>query len=118
MVSGTLRPTVEDLPGLVALIYSKTSGNPFFVWSFLGFLNEFHLLWFDEAHSRWQWRMDSNEEARLPATVVELFVFKLRRLDQDVRDLLCLAACLGNRFYLEPLSMVSGRDNDIFPRLR
>ena len=112
MVTDTLQPAIENRSDLVTLIYSKTSGNPFFVWSFIGFLKEIHHLWFDEEQNRWQWRMDSSEEGRLPDTVVELFVLKLRRLDQDIRDILCLAACLGNRFYLEPLSMVSGRDAD------
>ncbi len=112
MVTDTLQPVIENMSGLVALIYSKTSGNPFFVWSLLGFLNEIQQLWYDEEHSRWQWHMDSREEAKLPVTVAELFVLKLRRFDQVVRDILCLAACLGNRFYLEPLSLVSGRDAD------
>lgn len=112
MVTDALQPAIDNMPEMVALIYAKTSGNPFFAWSFLGFLHDTCQLWFDEERGCWQWALDNSEGARLPDTVVDLFVLKLQHLDKDVRDLLCLAACLGNRFYLESVSLVSGRDMD------
>jgi PAS domain S-box-containing protein len=42
--------------------------------------------------------------------VVKLFVWKLQRLNADIQALFSLAACIGNRFDTETLSVISGRD--------
>jgi PAS domain S-box-containing protein len=110
MVTDTLRPAAEDVEGLAAIIHGKTLGNPFFVRSFLIFLHEFNLIRLDKTRNCWQWRIEKNEGAGLPGNVLDLFVLKLRSLDSDSRNLLSLAACLGNRFDLETLSIISGRD--------
>jgi predicted ATPase/two-component sensor histidine kinase/PAS domain-containing protein len=110
IVSDTLKPATENVEGLAAIIHGKTLGNPFFVRSFLSFLHEFNRIWFDKARNRWQWRMDKSGEADLPDNVVDLYVIRLRHLDMDSRSLFSLAACLGNRFDLETLGIISGRD--------
>ena len=110
LVSDTLKPATEDVAGLAALIHDKTLGNPFFVRSFLGFLLEFNHIWFDKARNGWQWRMDKAGEEGLPGDVVALYVMKFRRLGTDSLNLFSLAACLGNRFDLETLGIISGRN--------
>ena len=110
MVTGTLQPAVEDIEGLVAVIYGKTLGNPFFARSLLIFLNETNVIWFDNARNCWQWRLDKPGEAGLPGSLLELFILKLRRLDTAGQNLFSLAACLGTRFEIETLSMISGLD--------
>jgi predicted ATPase/signal transduction histidine kinase/CheY-like chemotaxis protein len=109
IVSETLKPATEDLEGLATVIHRKTLGNPFFVRSFLSFLHEFHLLWFDKDKNCWQWRIDKTGRVDMPDNLVELFVMKIRRLDAESQNLFSLAACLGNRFDLETLSIISGR---------
>lgn len=110
IVTDTLQPAAADVEGLAALIYGKTLGNPFFVRSFLSFLHDFDLIWLDTARNCWLWRVDGLGGRDLPDDLVELFVLKLRRLDEDRRSLLSLASCLGNRFDLDTLSIISGRD--------
>jgi predicted ATPase len=107
-VADTLKPAAEDVAGLAALIHAKTLGNPFFVRSFLGFLHEVRLIGFDPARNCWHWSMDKIGGADLPDDAVGLFVLKLRRLDHDSRNLFSLAACLGSRFDLEALGIISG----------
>jgi len=109
IVADTLIPDVEDLVKLAAVIQDKTLGNPFFVRSFLSFLHEFNLTWFDNEGIRWKWLLDETEGFSLPANVVELFIMKLRRFDTESQNLFSMAACLGNRFELETLSIISGR---------
>ena len=111
MVADTLQPTTQDLAPLAAIIHGKTLGNPFFVRSFLGFLHEANLLWFDPVDNSWQWRIDKINAADLPGDVVELFALKLGRLGSDSRNLFSLAACLGNRFDLETLGIISARSS-------
>jgi predicted ATPase/two-component sensor histidine kinase len=107
--SDTLKPEVRDLGGFAAFLHGATSGNPFFTRLFLGFMHEFGLLWFDAGRDRWEWQTVKAGDARLPGTAVELFSHKLGHLDADARGLFAFAACLGNRFDLETLGIISGR---------
>ncbi|MFZ4440112.1 MAG: ATP-binding protein, partial [Syntrophales bacterium] len=108
LVADTLQPAVEDIEGLAAVIYGKTRGNPFFARSLLIFLNEISVISFDNTRNCWQWRLDKSAEAGLPASLVKLFALKLRRLDTASQNLFSLAACLGARFDIETLGMISG----------
>ncbi len=110
LVADTLKSPTENVAELAAIIHGKTLGNPFFVRSFLGFLHEDNRVWFDKDRNCWQWRLENIGGADLPKNLVDLFVQKLRRLDNDRRNIFSLAACLGNRFDLETLSIISGRD--------
>jgi PAS domain S-box-containing protein len=108
MLADTLKPTSSDVAGLAAIIHGKTGGNPFFARSFLGFLHELGLIGFDRSRNAWRWCLADIAGADLPRSVVELFTLKLRRLDPDSQTLFSLAACLGNHFDLETLSIISG----------
>jgi PAS domain S-box-containing protein len=110
LIAETLKPSTENIEGLAAVIHSKTNGNPFFVRSFLTFLYEFELIWFDDLRNCWQWKIDKSAENNLPGDPVALFVLKFRRLDTDRLNLFSLAACLGTNFDMETLSIISGRD--------
>ena len=108
IMADTLKPEIEDLEKLALIIHGKTLGNPFFVRSFLSFFYEFNLIWFDNEGNRWKWLMNKTGGVNLPANVVELFILKLRRFDTESQNLFSLAACLGNRFDLATLSIISG----------
>ncbi len=105
----SLQPSVDDSAGLAAHIHETTKGNPFFVRSLLSFLHEFALLRFDPAAGRWQWNVDEISTGKLPVTLEELFTSKLHELDADGQSVFSLAACLGNRFDIQTLSIISGR---------
>jgi len=110
MVIETLKPAVESADELAVVLHDRTQGNPLFVRALLNFLYESKLIWFDEAEDCWRWHIDRNEGAKLPENVADLFMRKLRLLGRDSRNLFSLAACLGNRFDLATVSIVSGRD--------
>ena len=112
IVADTLKPAALDAAGLAGIIHGKTLGNPFFVRSFLLFLYESGIVWFDDGQNCWQWRMDNAAPDQLPCDVVELFARKLRHLDAQSRNLFSLAACLGNRFDLATLGIISGLDQE------
>jgi predicted ATPase len=78
------------------------------VQSFFIFLHDLNLIWFDIDGKRWKWHINIAKGINLPDNVVELFVLKLRKLDTETQNLFSLAACLGNRFDLEMLSIISG----------
>ena len=109
LVGDTVRPASADTGGLAAVVHARTRGNPFFVRSYLSYLQESGLIGFDETRRQWHWDQDRIEAADLPDDVVDLFVRRLGRLEEAPRELLSLAACLGNRFDVGTLSIISER---------
>ena len=110
ILKDTLLPTAKNVSDLARIVEDKTKGNPFFVKSLIVFLLDFKLLWFDDKQKCWKWKIDEENEHILPENILELFVMKLNRLNKDVSSLFSLAACLGNRFNIENLSIISGRN--------
>ncbi len=109
MISDTLQPNVENQEALAALTYSHTTGNPFYTRAFLEFLHENGSIRYEPGEARWRWRVDERE---LPPDIVELFLKRLRGFPPETQTVLSLAACLGNRFKEETLSIVAKRSLD------
>ena len=107
ILEDTLQPAAEDLVKLAAIIHKKTLGNPFFVHAAINYLSDFKLLWFNESENRWKWKIDLENGSGFPDNVVDLFVRKFQRLDRDAQKLYSLAACLGNRFNVKNLEIIS-----------
>jgi class 3 adenylate cyclase len=88
----------------------KTGGNPFFVNQFLRTLYEENLLHFilptPEQKGHWQWDIAQIETLDITDNVVELMISKLKKLPQSVQQVLRLAACVGNHFDLDTLSVI------------
>ncbi|MBX3606172.1 MAG: AAA family ATPase [Piscinibacter sp.] len=114
--------TPEDLVGLVAdtlyldaaaaaplaqLVHQKTGGNPFFAGRFLHMLVRDGLLRFDEDAGAWRWQLDAIAAAPLAENVVELMARSIGRLGPRGQGALTLAACIGNRFDVPTLALVS-----------
>jgi diguanylate cyclase (GGDEF)-like protein len=108
-VASALTSNTESVAELAAVVYERTSGNPFFVSSFVDVLKDLGLVWWDQSRTCWLWNIDAIESADLPDDIVGLFALKLRKLDSEDQHLLSLAACLGNRFHAGTLSIISGR---------
>ena len=60
----------------------------------------------------WCWKVEAGGVGGLPDTVAELFRLQLLRLDSGSRSLLTQAACLGNRFDIDSLEVISKRRPD------
>lgn len=108
----TLKPQAESPGGLAALVHRHTAGNPFFTRTLIEFLYDRGLLRFEQRHCRWHWSPTEICEDDLPSDVVDLFARKLRQLEPISRKLLSRAACLGNRFDLDTLAIISDLSAD------
>ncbi|NJL00850.1 MAG: AAA family ATPase [Spirulinaceae cyanobacterium SM2_1_0] len=123
LVADTLRcPTAAAQP-LAQLMGQKTKGNPFFSTQFLQGLHEDGHIRFDVAVGYWQCDLSAVRQAALTDDVVEFMVTRLRRLPTETQAILQLAACLGNRFELETLTVVCDRPAnaiaaDLWPALQ
>ena len=106
-----LTDTLEDasaaqLP-LARLLLEKTGGNPFFVVQFLYALHRSGLVTFDYERRAWSFDLDTIARAGMTDNVIELMAAKIQRLSPKARNALTLGACIGNRFDLPTLAIVS-----------
>jgi PAS domain S-box-containing protein len=109
----------NSLISLAEVVQQKTDGNPLFVKEFLKMLYQERLLTFTPPTSYeknglgdicqtggWQWDIASIKTMTIPDNVVELVIDKLKKLPETTQQVLCIAACMGNCFDLNTLSLI------------
>jgi predicted ATPase/class 3 adenylate cyclase/GAF domain-containing protein/tRNA A-37 threonylcarbamoyl transferase component Bud32 len=110
LIAETLHSDTESVKPLAELVMRKTQGNPFFVNQFLKTLYQENLLFFNPPQSGskggWQWNIAQIEAIGITDNVVELMSGKLKKLPARTQQVLCLAACVGNEFDLNTLSLI------------
>ncbi|MGB3514097.1 MAG: AAA family ATPase [Microcoleaceae cyanobacterium] len=107
LVAETLHCSLELAFPLTELVYQKTKGNPFFITQFLKALHEEGLITFN--YEAGYWECDITQVRLLSATddVVEFMASRLQKLSPATQEVMKLAACIGNKFNLETLAIVS-----------
>ncbi len=116
LVADTLLQSPKQCAALTNLLYQKTDGNPFFVRQCLLSLYESKAVYFVPELQVWTYNLDKVRQAKISDNVVELMVGLIQKLPSEVQNLLKIAACIGNRFKLDTLSLVSGSDHDTSAR--
>jgi serine/threonine protein kinase len=96
----------ESLP-LAQLINKKTAGNPFFVIQFLKNLYDNRYIELDPK-TGWRWDINQIDQMQVTDNVVDFMAGKISTFSKKTQDILKICACIGNRFDLEMLSIVSG----------
>jgi predicted ATPase len=122
LIADTLNSSIEDSRPLGELLHTKTNGNPFFLTQLLQTLYADKLLSFSSPSSPlnkggqrgvgcWQWNIEQIQAVGITDNVVELMISKIEKLDERTQNVLKLAACIGNRFDLEILSVVNAKSS-------
>ncbi|MEH2162186.1 MAG: AAA family ATPase [Nostoc sp.] len=107
LIADTLHSSAERVEALAKLIIQKTDGNPFFVNEFLKTLHQENLLNFNSQHQFWQWDLAQIKAQGITDNIVNLMVGRMQKLPFATQQVLKLASCIGNRFDLEVLAVVS-----------
>ncbi|MET0405817.1 MAG: ATP-binding sensor histidine kinase [Cystobacter sp.] len=94
---------------LASLIWGKTAGNPFFLLQLLQALHQEELVT-RAPQGGWHWDEAGVKARGYSDNVVDFMTGRLRQLPPGTRDLLRLAACVGNTFSLSLLVRLSERD--------
>lgn len=101
-IRSLVREVVEDrgdgAETLASVIHRKSGGNPFFANSLVE--------WTRLNGASWP-RGEDEIERQLPDDVVGLFAQRMNQLESRQERLLRLAACMGSRFRLDRLALVS-----------
>ncbi len=108
IIMNALMCNAERSMPIAKLIDKKTAGNPFFVIQFLKSLYDNRLLELDP-RTGWHWDIDQINKMQVTDNVVDFMAKKISSLPKNTQDILKICACIGNRFDLEMLSVVSGK---------
>ena len=106
MIADTLKYSAEQALPITNLVYQKTKGNPFFTNQFLKSLHEDGLITFTTKTGNWQCDITQIRVLSFTEDVVEFVTLQLQKLPPQTQNVLKLAACVGNQFDLETLSVV------------
>ncbi len=108
LCSDALNCRKPEAEPLARLVFDKTEGNPFFLRQFLQHLAGRGALSFDFVSGRWLW--DTKEIRNMTSTdnVVDLMIRRIQALPTLTCEVLKLAACVGIRFSLNTLALISG----------
>ena len=115
LIADTLNCCTEKVINLAELIWNKTGGNPFFLTQLLQALYQDKLLKFDftaitneGSKGSWDWSIDEIQAIGITdKSVVELVASRIEKLPESTQKILKLAACVGDKFALDVLSIVS-----------
>ncbi|MGH1396460.1 MAG: trifunctional serine/threonine-protein kinase/ATP-binding protein/sensor histidine kinase [Trichormus sp.] len=106
LISDTLCCPEEVAVPLSQMVFAKTKGNPFFTTQFLTFLHQESMITFNFNLGYWQYNLDKIKELALTNDVVEFMALQIEKLPIMTRNVLKLAACIGNEFDLKTLAIV------------
>lgn len=105
-VADTLRCTKNRAQPLVEILCRKAGGNPFFLGQLLQAAHKENLLRFNVQQGCWEWDLASIQEMPMADDIINFMLGKLQKLPEENRNVLQLAACIGNTFDLQTLSIV------------
>ena len=114
----TLHRDREAVHSLAELILQKTSGNPFFINEFLKTIDQENLFTFNRDQPYWEWDLKQIAALNITDNVVDLMISKLQKIADTTQAVLRLAACIGNCFDLNTLSIIYEQsESDTFQQL-
>ncbi|MDY7075516.1 MAG: PAS domain S-box protein [Chloroflexota bacterium] len=111
LIADTLKCVSTLSKPLAELVLEKTLGNPFFAKQMLEMLYDDEMLTFS-AGSGWQWDMGQIGQIEVTDDVVDLMAARILTLPEDNREVIRLAAVIGNRFDLKTLAEILGKPID------
>jgi histidine kinase len=115
LIADTLKEKTEQVNSLAELIFNQTGGNPFFLTQLLQELKSENLLRFnftslvtERTKGKWEWNLQEIQAVGITnKSAVELVASRIEKLPLATQKVIKLAACVGNRFTLDVLSIVN-----------
>jgi predicted ATPase/tRNA A-37 threonylcarbamoyl transferase component Bud32 len=107
LLAETLYRHPSEVAPLTELVIQKTLGNPFFINEILETIYQANLFRFSRDNRFWEWSLEQIQTLGITDNVVDLMLGKLSSLSATTQTVLRLSACIGNRFDLNTLSIIS-----------
>ena len=94
-------------------IFSRTSGNAFFVISFLQALDKEELITFNLGTFKWRWDLAGISKKHVSENVSDLMKLRLLDLSEQDQKVLMVASCLGCEFDQKTLALATSKATGI-----
>ncbi|HMU83515.1 MAG TPA: AAA family ATPase, partial [Leptospiraceae bacterium] len=108
LIADSLLLSSDRTSALASWVHEQTEGNPLYATQLLHTLHQEGTLYFDQTAARWLWNESRLRELRDNVDLAEFLARKIGGLGKDTREILSVAACLGNRFDFAILRACSG----------
>ena len=96
-----------EIMNITMAVYEKTLGNPFYVIEFLKYCNQEKLFYYDSYQKRWKCNALEIYKSKITENVVDFLLHKMQNLPGNTKELISIAACIGNQFEIKVLSAVT-----------
>ncbi len=106
LVKEALYAEEENAEALSEALHSKSGGNPFYLGQLLKLIYDEKLLYFNVQEGCWKWELEAIQKLQPEGDVLDLLIRKLQRLPEETREIMKMAACIGNSFELKTLATV------------
>jgi predicted ATPase len=103
-VADALHQEVATAMPLAEIVHQKTAGNPFFMRQFLQALYDSKLIYFEPRDGAFRYDADAVKNSAITENVADFLAAKLEKLPRATREVLRVAAAIGNRFELKVLA--------------
>lgn len=109
LVRDTFMVSTSQASDLTQVLYWKSGGNPLYLTQFLPYLCDAGLIAFDHRIGKWGWDLARIKREGVTQDVLDLLHKRLGTLQQDTREVLAIAACLGSSFEIGKLAIAAER---------
>ena len=109
MISNIFNSNEEDVAGIAKIVHEKTLGNPFYTIELLKYCNKEKLLYYDQEQKKLHWNEKRMQNCKIYDNAVDFLTQKIKTLSEETKELLSIAACIGNYFNIKILSVVLGK---------
>lgn len=113
MIDDSIRLEDETTTELCASIHVKTQGNPFFFIQYLRELQRDNILRYDTEIGLWRFDRDRLRAAGISDNVVDFMAKRVGKLDEPVRELLKIIACIGCAVDADTIGTVFGESTSL-----
>ncbi len=96
---------------LAKIVIEKTMGNPFYTIEFFNLCYTNGLIYYNPNANAWEWDEANIRSIKLSDNVIDYLIEKIGALPKDTRDLISVAACIGDNFSLRELAMIYGKED-------
>lgn len=110
LISDALGKSTSPLNELVNIVHKKSGGNALFVNQFIKAVYNNEMLFFDRTESSWKWDADKIIGYNVEGDIVNLFLKTIHQLPAKTISVLKMASCIGNKFGLDDLSVITKED--------
>ncbi len=111
MIADIVKQPEEEVFSLCRVIYNKTMGNPFYTKQILEQCYIDNLIFYDFTQNSWAWKTNKINMHHIAENVADHLINRINTFPDLTRELISIAACIGNSFDDRMLAAISGKNS-------